>query len=176
MRNRSILAATLAALLSTPLAAEIVVHDPYVRAMPPGQPNTAAFMQIENRGEQGRAVVEARSDVSEVVELHTHSHVDGMMQMRRIERIELPAGEMVELQPGGLHVMLIGLLQPLAAGERVALELVLDDGSGIEVDAEVREVMPHPHRHGGMHGMQHSLQQAEMPSQPHRRGCCDMSH
>ncbi|NKN32840.1 copper chaperone PCu(A)C [Marichromatium bheemlicum] len=116
----------------------VVVADAYVRAVPPGQPNSAAFMVLDNRGGEPRALVAATSPVAEVVELHTHDEAGGMMRMRRIERIELPAGESVRLAPGGLHVMLIGLRQPLSGEVPVTLELELDDGTRIEVEAPVR--------------------------------------
>jgi len=127
----------------------IEVAAPYVRAVPPGQPNSAAFMQLSNEGDADRALVAAASSAADVVELHTHTMVDGMMQMRRIERIDLPAGQTVELAPGGLHVMLIGLTRALLPGETVELTLTLDDDSDVQVVAPVRPVgaMPMSHRH-----------------------------
>jgi copper(I)-binding protein len=90
-------------------AAEITINDPYARAVPPGQPNSAVFLSLTNSSAQDRALVGAESPAAGVTELHTHVNEDGMMRMRRIDRIELPAGETVTLKPGGLHVMLIGL-------------------------------------------------------------------
>ncbi|MGB5734832.1 MAG: copper chaperone PCu(A)C [Thiohalocapsa sp.] len=132
----------------------VIVNDPYARAVPPGQPNSAVFMQLSNAGAADRALVSAASTVSEVVELHTHRMEDGMMKMRRVDQIELPAGEAVTLAPGGLHVMLIGLKQQLAPGDDVPLTLTLDDGSELSLTAPVREVMPmgqmpSDHMHGG---------------------------
>jgi hypothetical protein len=120
--------------------AAIQVTDPYVRAVPPGQPNSAAFMTLSNTGDEPRALVAAESDAAATVELHTHGMVDGMMRMRRVDRIELPAGEQVALQPGGLHVMLIGLTQQLEPGMDVALTLVLNDGSRLQLTAPVRRI------------------------------------
>jgi len=140
-----------ALLLASPavLAADIGVEDPYARAVPPGQPNSAVFMVLTNAGDADRALVAAESDSAANVELHTHTMVDGMMQMRRIERIPLPAGERVALEPGGLHVMLIGLAEQLEPGMDVALTLVFDDGSRTRVTAPVRRIDP-----TGMHSMQ----------------------
>lgn len=131
------------------------IADPYARAVPPGQPNSAVFMRIENAGTGDRALVAAESPASDVVELHTHTMDDGMMKMRRVERIPLPAGETVTLEPGGLHIMLIGLKQQLMPGDEVSLTLELDDGSSVSLTAPVRKVEPmsmqgHDHgRHGG---------------------------
>ena len=131
----------------------VKVHSPFVRMMPPGQPNTAAFMTLENTCRQDRALVAAESDVSKVVELHTHTMEDGVMRMREVEKIEIPAGQRTELKPGGLHIMLIGLHQPLQEGQTVDLTLVYDDGSRQVVHAPVRHPgaemqMPnHGHHH-----------------------------
>jgi copper(I)-binding protein len=123
------------------VADQIKVDDPYVRAVPPGQPNSASFMVLLNGDEQAHKLVDARSPVAKVVELHTHLQEDGMMKMRRVQAIELPAGETTTLAPGGLHVMLIGLQQKLVPGEMVALTLVFEDGSEVELQAPVRKVM-----------------------------------
>lgn len=127
----------------------LTVTDPYARAVPPGQPNSAVFMTLTNPGAGERAVVAAASPAAEVVELHTHVMADGMMQMRRIERIPVPAGGSTVLEPGGLHVMLIGLTGPLAVGAEVPVTLTLDDGAELAVTAPVRAIAPPamPHQH-----------------------------
>ncbi|MEW8505842.1 MAG: copper chaperone PCu(A)C [Candidatus Thiodiazotropha sp.] len=122
------------------LADGIMVADPYVRAVPPGQPNSASFMVLHNKGVKGGALTAADSPVAEVVELHTHTMEEGMMRMRKVEKIDLPAGEMIKLQPGGLHVMLIGLKQQLVPDEKVPLTLMFEDGSSVQVDAPVRKL------------------------------------
>jgi hypothetical protein len=153
MKLYAITAASLLALSSlTATAAEpaqagnaadaLVVTDPYARAVPPGQPNSAVFMTLTNTLADDHALVDASSPVAEVVELHTHRMDDGMMRMRRVDRIELPGGARVELKPGGLHVMLIGLTRPLVTGDQVALNLILDDGSSRQITAPVRDIMP----------------------------------
>ncbi|EGV18212.1 copper chaperone PCu(A)C [Thiocapsa marina] len=136
-----LLAATLFGVLSfSALAAEVSIGDPYARAVPPGQPNSAVFMSLENQTEAPQALIGAESAVSEIVELHTHVEEDGMMRMRRIEKIEVPAGETVTLKPGGLHVMLIGLKQTLEPSDTVDLTLIFEDGSRIPVQAPVRRI------------------------------------
>lgn len=127
-----------------PVAAEalddVTFNDPYVRGVPPGQPNSAAFMQIVNKGSGDHALVSGSSPVSEVVELHTHTMEGGMMRMRQVDKIDLPAGETVSLQPGGLHVMLIGLKQKLVPDEEVELTLTFEDGSAVTLKAPVRKL------------------------------------
>jgi periplasmic copper chaperone A len=148
MRRRPpfLAALLLTGLAGTSFAADILVGDPYARAVPPGQPNSAVFMSLKNNSAEKRALVGAESAVSDVVELHTHVNENGMMKMRRIDQIALPAGKMVMLQPGGLHVMLIGLKQTLAPGSTVDLTLVYDDGSKMQIKAPARGIaMPQPH-------------------------------
>jgi periplasmic copper chaperone A len=142
----------LAAAFTTALAfsaqgAEVSIGDPYARAVPPGQPNSAVFMSLTNQSGQAQALVGAESTVSEIVELHTHVEEDGMMRMRRIEQIDVPAGETVTLKPGGLHVMLIGLTQALEPDDAVELTLIFDDGSRIPVQAPVRKIQMQPMDH-----------------------------
>jgi copper(I)-binding protein len=97
-------------------------------------------MSLENQTGENQALVGAESAVSEVVELHTHVEEGGMMRMRRVDKIEVPAGETVTLKPGGLHVMLIGLKQPLEPGDAVDLTLIFEDGSRMPVQAPVRPI------------------------------------
>lgn len=143
-------AATLLAGLSccsAALAGDIRVTDPYARAVPPGQPNSAVFMSLRNSSRDARALVAAESGAANTVELHTHVKEGGMMRMRKIERIDLPAGETVTLQPGGLHVMLIGLTQALEPDASVDVTLIYDDGSKDRIKAPVRALTPSPMPH-----------------------------
>ena len=130
-------------------ADSISVMHPYARAVPEGQPNSAAFMVLKNNSNQDRALVEAHSDVSKVVELHTHKKEGGMMRMRRVDQIDIKAGSKTELKPGGLHVMFIDLKHQLKKGDKVDLELVFDDGNTIKLLVPVKMVagMKHMKKH-----------------------------
>lgn len=121
-------------------ARDLQIEGAYIRAVPPTTPVTAAFMQIHNQGNQPLALVSASSSVAEAVELHTHTKVEGVMQMRQVEKIDLAAKSTTHLQPGGLHIMLIGLKKPLKAGDQVLISLKLDDGSLLELDLPVSKV------------------------------------
>ena len=135
------------AALATPAAAApgptaLAVTDAYTLAVPPGQPNSAVFLTMTNDSTRSRALVAGTSPIAEVVELHTHTHEGDMMRMRPVSRIEVPAQSAVRLQPGGFHVMLIGLKGDLAPGDQVDLTLIFDDGTRIRVDAPVRRAEP----------------------------------
>nr|WP_135606949.1 copper chaperone PCu(A)C [Solemya velesiana gill symbiont] len=129
-----------ATLMAGTAADSVTVSDPYARAVPPGQPNSASFMTIVNNSEKDHALVNAESPVSKVVELHTHRMEEGMMKMRRVEKIDLPAGQTVALKPGGLHVMFIGLKQDLKPGENVDVTLIFEDGSKTQIQAPVKKL------------------------------------
>ncbi|MDE0919710.1 MAG: copper chaperone PCu(A)C [Arenicellales bacterium] len=106
----------------------VMVHDAYVRATPPGQPNAAAYLVLRNNAMHDIRLVSVKSDVAEVAEPHSHAMDAGMMKMRRVGHIDVPAGGEIVLQPGGLHIMLMGLVKQLKPGEYVSLEFHFDNG------------------------------------------------
>ena len=136
----SLAAVALAASLVAPAFAQVTVKDPWVRATVPEQKATGAFMQL--RAPAGARLLEARSSVAGVVELHEMSMEGTTMRMRAVPGIDLPAGKTVELKPGGYHVMLMDLKQPLKDGQTVAITLVVEAADkkreSIEVKATVR--------------------------------------
>lgn len=119
----------------------IEVSGGYVRAVPEGQAISAAFMQIDNQDLSAHDVISASSSFAKTVELHTHTHENGMMKMRQIPKIELPAGGSALLQPGGLHIMLIGLTKPLTTDSMVDISLSFEDGSRKELQVPVKSQM-----------------------------------
>lgn len=125
--------------------AEVVVSHAQVREAIPGAPNTAAFMTLENRSEQAVRIVRAESDLAKRVELHTHTHDDGVMRMREVDAIEIPQGERVQLKPGGLHVMFLGLNQRVKQGDQINFDLITESGTRIPVSAEVKKIQPMQH-------------------------------
>ncbi len=125
---------------AAPMAEHVVVTAARARAMPPGTPNSGAFMTFHNSGASEGRLVRAEADVSESVELHTHGMDGGMMRMRQIPEIVLPPGEDVVLRPGGLHVMLIGLIGSLEEGRSFPLTLVFSDGSTKVVEVPVKAI------------------------------------
>lgn len=109
-------------------AAEVKVEGAWVRPAVPGQKVVGAFMTLT--ADADMTLVKAASPVARVVELHFMRMADGMMEMRELEQIELPKGTPVSLEPGGMHVMLIGLKAPIKVGDKVLLTLTLKDAKG----------------------------------------------
>jgi len=132
---------TLSAILTAPTwASEVKVQNAWARATAPGQAVAGVFMDLS--AERPMSVVGGASPAAERVELHTMSMQEGVMVMRRVPEIRLPAGQTVQLKPGGLHVMLIGLKGPLQEGQTVPLTLQVRDAGGktgeFAVQAQVR--------------------------------------
>lgn len=118
----------------------VQVSGAYAREVPPGQANSAAYMVLHNTGTKEESLVGAKTSVAKKAELHTHRLEDGMMKMREVKEIEIPASGTVTLKPGGLHIMLIGLNHQLTSGEEIALELIFEDGENQTVMVPVRSI------------------------------------
>jgi copper(I)-binding protein len=151
LRNALALLTLLAAAPTLAGEPALLVHDPWVAEAPPVASAVGAFMGIENRGETPRALVEVSSPAAERAEMHRTVISEGMARMVPQERIEVPAGDQVTLEPGSYHIMLIRPTRPLKAGDRVALRLTFDDGSVQDVEAEVRKRTGGGHHHHHHH-------------------------
>lgn len=154
MNLKSTLTATLlGAALMASATAQVTVKDAWVRATVPQQKATGAFMQLT--AAKDTRLVSASSSAVPVVEVHEMAMDNNVMKMRQIPALELPAGKGVELKPGGYHLMLLDLKQPMKAGDTLPLTLVFEDKAGkretVEVKAEVRALnataKPAEHKH-----------------------------
>ena len=139
-RHAFIAAGVLAASVALPAAGQVTVADPWVRGTVAGQKATGAFMRLTSPTET--ALVGAASPVAKIVEIHEMKQEGGMMKMSAVDRVALPANKTVALGPGGYHVMLMDLAQPLREGDTVPLTLTFEDKAGkkqsVEVKAAVR--------------------------------------
>ena len=133
----------------------IVVEDAYARASTPTAKSGAAFMVLMNTSDQDDRLVAAKSDVAARVELHTHREIaDGVMKMMEVEEgFAIPAGGSHMLARGGDHVMFMGLNEPFADGDTVAVTLVFEHAG--EVSVEIPVDLNRKPTHGGGHGAGH---------------------
>ena len=139
-------------------AADIHVSDVWARASAGPARAGAAFMTIKNMGDADQ-LVSAKANVSKRVELHTHLHEDGVMKMRKAPSIEAQKG-MTMLEPGGHHVMSMGLNEPFKEGDMFPLTLVFEKAGEIQVDVMVKSAgamgnKAHSHGAGQHHKMKH---------------------
>ena len=134
----------------------IQVEGAWARALPAVARNGAAYMVIRNDGPSPDRIVGGDSAIAERVELHTHEMQGGLAKMRRLEGgIELPAGGSQRLEPGGMHVMLMGLAEPLVAGETFEIVLRFANAPPLAVEVTIRDAASVGHGgsdRGGTHG------------------------
>ncbi len=113
------------------------ITHPWARFTPPGSPNGAAYLVIENKGATPDRLIGAVTPRAAKVEIHGHEMTDDVMSMRQREAVDLPPNESVTFETGGLHLMLIKLTAPLKEGERFPLTLKFEKGDDITVDIAV---------------------------------------
>lgn len=128
----SVLLASLAA------QAQVKVDEPWVRATVAPQKATGAFMQLTSA--KPAKVVAVSSPLAAMVEIHEMKMDEGVMKMRAVEALPLPAGEAVALKPGSYHVMLMGLKNPIKAGATVPLTLTVEGEDKQRTTVEIKAV------------------------------------
>lgn len=126
-------------------APTVTVTDATVRVPLPGKDLTSAYFLLHNTGEEARSLVAVSAEFAERAELHEHRTEDGMMRMRQVDAVEIPAGEKVRFASGGYHVMLFGLERRPRTGDPLQLILTFDDGSEQTVKAYAVSVFDRPH-------------------------------
>ncbi|GLX78041.1 hypothetical protein tinsulaeT_13810 [Thalassotalea insulae] len=144
--NRFLLIAVLSLLTNAlfvhqAVASEITVAQGYVRATIPGTKISSAYMEIANHGEQDAILVAATSGVSDRVEIHQHTMENGLMKMRQQKSLTIAAHDVVKLQPGGYHLMIFNLTDPLKADEKIALTLHFDNNEKLDVNLPVKSIV-----------------------------------
>ena len=115
----------------------LTVIDPWSRALPPTVKTGAAYLEVRNAGTGADRIVGASTPVAERVEIHSHEHVNGMMQMRKLDTVEVPPQGSLQFKSGGLHLMLLGLIEPLSEGLEFPLKLVFENAGSLEVTVKV---------------------------------------
>lgn len=121
---------------------ELAVSQAWSRAMPPSAPTGAVYFVLENRGQQPQRLIGAQTSRAEKTELHTHVQQGDMMKMQQVEAVDVPAGGKVEFKPGGNHLMMFGLKQPLVAGESFPVTLQFEDGGEITTEVSIEVDAP----------------------------------
>lgn len=125
----------------SPAFAEVEIESLWLRESIPGQPNGAGFGVLRNSGDQDVLLVAASSPIAGDIEIHQHVREGEQMRMEQMEALVVPAGETVSLQPGGYHLMLIGLTTPLVIGEYHDVTLIFSDGNEITISTPVKALV-----------------------------------
>ena len=136
MKSKLPLFAVAIALTAAPALAQVTVADAWARGTLAAQRATGAFMNLTSPTDT--ALVSASSPVAGLVEVHEMAMDGGVMRMRAIQQLALPAGKTVSLKPGGYHVMLMDLKGPLKEGEAVPITLTFAGKDGRKTTQEVK--------------------------------------
>ena len=116
------------------------IDHPFARATPPGAKTGGVFVTVENTGSQSDRLISVSSPVAGVADLHEMRIDAGVMRMRGVAALEVRPGETLELKPGGYHVMLSELRQPLKVGDKFPLTLKFENAGTVEVSVWVEEM------------------------------------
>ncbi len=121
-------------------APEIAVANALVRVPPEGRDITAGYMTLANAG-GADAVIGASTDAAERIELHTHYNEGGVMKMRQVDRVEIPAEGEVVFEPGSYHLMIFGA-GGMSEGDTVAVTLDFETADDQTFEFTVGGVQP----------------------------------
>jgi len=135
MPSKLSLLGLLLALVAAPSLAQVSITDAWVRGTVPGQMGTGAFMQLNSATDL--TLIGVTSPAAKVAQIHEMALDAGVMKMRAIGKLPLPAGRTVELKPGGYHLMLMDLAHPLKAGDSVPVTLTFADKDGRKTTQEI---------------------------------------
>lgn len=118
---------------------EITVEQAWARPGFKGD-NSAVYLMINNATDQGDGLIGALSDIANITEIHlSKMDAQGTMTMERQDLVGIPAGEVIALEPGGLHVMLTDLVEDLNVGDKFELTLEFQRAGDMTVDVEVKQ-------------------------------------
>ena len=132
----SLIAAVALFAVSGGASGQVRVEDAWVRSTVQDQRTTGAFMKLTSAADT--SLVAVASPVAGLVEIHESSMHGGVMRMRAVPSLPLPANKPVELKPGGYHVMLTALTQPVSVGQTVPLTLTFEDKAGKRTSVDVK--------------------------------------
>mgnify|MGYP001435992468 CR=1 FL=1 len=128
----------------------LTVGSVWARATPGQTTNGSVYLTIKNNSPHSDALIKGHSNRAARTMLHTHIMDKGVAQMRHVNSIAIPKKSIVQLKPGGDHIMLMGLRKPLKIGDTISLFLTFQKARSRNVTASIRKVgaMSGIHHHG----------------------------
>lgn len=116
------------------IAGQLQIIHPYISAPPPAAKSAAGYVVIANEGTTPDRLIAVETPIAAMATLHvTDFGADGVARMQALDGLEIAGGEIVTLEPGGMHVMLMGLTAPLKAGDTVPATLVFEHAGRVEI-------------------------------------------
>ena len=129
----------------TSTASDLSITDAWVRATIGQTTVTAGYVTIENTGAESDRLIEIRTDVAAKTEMHRTTTDEGsVIRMRQIDALDIRSGEALSFKPGGDHLMLLGIANPLTAGDEISLTLTFENAGDVTVGALVARRDPFP--------------------------------
>lgn len=139
-------------------AGALEISGGFSRATLPNAPVGGGFMTITNTGAEDDRLIGASSSVAGHLEVHEMAMEGDVMKMRELaDGLPIPAGETVELKPGGFHIMFMELQEPLVEGETVTVKLTFERAGEVEVPLMIGKMNAKGHDHGSMDHGSHSM-------------------
>ncbi len=120
---------------------DLTIDYPWSKEVPPTSQVIAGFFDVANHGIKDDRLIRASSPIAGKIELHNHFHSDGMMRMRQVDFIDVPADDMVTLEPGGLHIMFFELEKVPLLGESFPVVLTFEKAGDITVNFSVEDAL-----------------------------------
>ena len=137
----------------TSAANPIVIEQPWARATPGGARTGAAYMTLINSGTSGDRLLGATTPLADKVQFHKETEDNGVSRMRQVQSMELKSGAKIIFKPRELHMMIVGLKQPLTEGQTFPLTLQFEKAGNIEVTVPIEKIGAMQHK--GMDSMAH---------------------
>lgn len=128
----------------------IVIQNPTIKTTPPGITNSAAYFTISNNGEKDITLIDVTSDAAQRVEMHEHVVSNGAMKMQKMGPLTIPAKGSASFQPGGSHIMFIGVTNNIKSGDKIDITLSFDDGTTKTISSTAKKqykAKKEPHKH-----------------------------
>ena len=120
---------------------KVVVEDAWIGKVPPSSPVAAAYMTIRNDGTADDKLLSVTTSISGHTMIHeTVVDENGVAKMDMVDALVIPAGNSVTLKPGGTHVMLMDLKEPVTGKEKIELDLKFENAGEIKVEAPVKKL------------------------------------
>ncbi|MBT5330203.1 MAG: copper chaperone PCu(A)C [Porticoccaceae bacterium] len=117
----------------------------HANALIPGQSVSAGYLSITNAGDEDDRLISLSTEAAAMVQVHESAMSDGMMTMRHIESLLIPAGETIEFQPGGLHLMIMGVDQEAFSSDSIDLQLSFESGAVLSVSLPIKSMLSGHH-------------------------------
>ncbi|MDP5147929.1 copper chaperone PCu(A)C [Shewanella sp. ULN5] len=141
--------------VSLTASANVILVDGHVRAMPASVPNTAAYLTLENHGDDAVNLIAVKTPAAKEAQLHTIVDENGMVKMRQVESFPITSHGALALKPSGDHIMILGLNKPLSENDKVVLTLIFDNDQQLQVELPVLKNADSSHQDHSEHHHHH---------------------